>query len=263
MKIASWNINSVRIRLALIKQFVDREQPDILCLQETKTQDVHFPLDALQQMGFSHSAFIGQKSYNGVAILSRHPLTNITTERFIDKDEARHICAVLPDGTRLHNVYIPAGGDIPDPERNPKFKDKLEFVDALTRWSRNEGMHASIIVGDMNIAPLEQDVWSHKQLLKIVSHTPVEVEKMIAFQQAGGWIDTTRQFIPETEKLYSWWSYRARDWEKSDRGRRLDHIWISEALRPRLCSGAVLREARGWANPSDHVPVMAELKNTA
>ena len=250
----------MRIRLALIKQFVEQRQPDILCLQETKTQDETFPEDALRQMGFEHCYFSGQKSYNGVAILSKIPLSNPQTESFIDKDEKRHISATLPDGTQLHNVYIPAGGDIPDPEENPKFKDKLAFVDALTAWSKKKKAQKTIILGDMNIAPLEHDVWSHKQLLKVVSHTPVETEKLLHFKNVGQWIDIHRHFTPEPEKLYSWWSYRNRDWKKSDRGRRLDHIWASPALLPRLQSASILTHARDWEKPSDHVPVIVELK---
>jgi exodeoxyribonuclease-3 len=115
----------------------------------------------------------------------------------------------------------------------------------------------SILVGDLNVAPLEHDVWSHKQLLKVVSHTPLEVEKFTAMQQAGSWIDVMRAFIPEPAKLYTWWSYRAADWAASDRGRRLDHIWASPALERAAKEMKVVREARGWERPSDHVPVLA------
>jgi exodeoxyribonuclease-3 len=115
------------------------------------------------------------------------------------------------------------------------------------------------MVGDLNIAPLEHDVWSHKQLLKIVSHTPVEVEKLNAVQSAGDWVDGVRHFTPETEKLYSWWSYRAPDWQRADKGRRLDHIWVSPAMKNRLKAAKILRESRGWTQPSDHVPVIVDI----
>src|SRR5213082_4107448 len=111
-----------------------------------------------------------------------------------------------------------------------------------------------IAVGDLNIAPLETDVWSHKQLLTVVSHTPVEVERLGALQRAGGFVDAIRHFVPPEERLYTWWSYRARDWEASDRGRRLDHIWVSRALRDCVSEHAILKDARGWLRPSDHVP---------
>jgi exodeoxyribonuclease-3 len=114
-------------------------------------------------------------------------------------------------------------------------------------------------VGDLNIAPLETDVWSHKQLLDVVSHTPIEVEKMGAWQDSLQWVDAVRRFIPPEERLYSWWSYRASDWSASDRGRRLDHVWATPSLAPRLTGAMVLREARGWAPASDHVPVMVDL----
>jgi exodeoxyribonuclease-3 len=116
-----------------------------------------------------------------------------------------------------------------------------------------------ILVGDLNIAPLETDVWSHKQLLKVVSHTPIEIEKLGQVQESVKWIDAVRHFIPESERLYSWWSYRGRDWSASDRGRRLDHVWVTPPLQKALSGASVLREARGGEKPSDHVPVMVDL----
>jgi exodeoxyribonuclease-3 len=118
----------------------------------------------------------------------------------------------------------------------------------------------AILVGDLNVAPLEHDVWSHKQMLKVVSHTPIECEKLIGVQQAGGWIDTMRLRVPEPAKLYTWWSYRSPDWETADKGRRLDHIWTSPALADRVLSIKVLKDTRGWTRPSDHVPVTATLE---
>lgn len=260
MNITTWNINSVRIRLALIKQLLEQHPTDVLCLQETKTTDEHFPLDALQQMGFAHVAFRGQKSYNGMAICSKLPLSHISHHDFLNNGEVRHLSAALPCGTELHNVYVPAGGDIPDVEANPKFKDKLAFMDALTEWSARQAGKKLVLLGDMNIAPLEQDVWSHKQLLSVVSHTPIEVARMNALQQSLGWIDALREIVPPTEKLYSWWSYRARDWQESNRGRRLDHIWLSPPLKEQLVGGHITAQARGWNSPSDHVPVTITLK---
>jgi len=116
---------------------------------------------------------------------------------------------------------------------------------------------ASILVGDLNIAPLEHDVWSHRQLLKVVSHTPVETEAFESMRKAGGWVDLMRQAIPEPQKIYTWWSYRAADWAASDRGRRLDHVWSSPNIAGRLTAIEVLKDARGWDRPSDHVPVIA------
>ena len=131
----------------------------------------------------------------------------------------------------------------------------------MARWwrGRQESGARRVIVGDFNVAPLETDVWSHKQLLKIVSHTPVEVDLLGAMQKSGPWIDAVREIIPPAEQLYSWWSYRNKAWPGSDKGRRLDHIWITEALRPHLTGAEVLRDVRGWEKPSDHAPVLITL----
>lgn len=261
LKIATWNINSVRIRLDLIRNIIGPQKLDVLCLQETKAEDHHFPLEDIKKLGFPHIYIAGQKSYNGVAILSKTPLTKIHTMDVLKNGEKRHIGGMLEDGTWLHNFYIPAGGDIPDPELNKKFKDKLQFVDTLTDWSGTlRKDDKTVILGDFNIAPYEHDVWSHKQLLKIVSHTPVETEKLGKFREAIDWTDIGRTFVPMDKKLYSWWSYRNHDWEKSDRGRRLDHIWSSPNMRKRLKSYEILRHARGHEGPSDHVPVLVELE---
>jgi len=261
LTLATWNINSVRLRLDLVRRFIDETKPDILCLQETKTPDEHFPREAFAALGYRDMLVHGMKGYNGVAVLSRMGIANQMTRGWCEREDCRHGIVELPGGIELHNVYIPAGGDIPDPVANDKFAHKLRFVDELTAWF-TAGLNKSkkmILVGDLNIAPLETDVWSHKQLLTVVSHTPVEVEKLGAVQEAGGWIDAVRHFTPATEKLYSWWSYRAADWTKNDKGRRLDHIWVSPALQPRLKAAKILKDARGWVQPSDHVPVLVDL----
>jgi exodeoxyribonuclease-3 len=201
------------------------------------------------------------KSYNGVAIISRLPLSRPATMNWCERDDRRHAMAVLPGGIELHNIYIPAGGDVADPAVNDKFAHKLRFIDELTSWlgSTAKRNGKAILVGDLNIAPLETDVWSHTELLDVVSHTPVEVERFKKLQASRRWVDAVRHFIPPTEQLYSWWSYRARDWDSSDRGRRLDHVWVTPALAPALHSAQVLRAVRGWAAPSDHVPVIVDL----
>ncbi|HEY0835185.1 MAG TPA: exodeoxyribonuclease III [Azospirillum sp.] len=262
MRIATWNINSVRLRIDLLRRLIDEANPDVICLQETKCVDAEFPLKALADEGFVHAHVHGMKSYNGVAILSRLPLEAREVQHWCGKQDCRHVLATLPGGIELHSVYIPAGGDIPDPEQNDKFAHKLRFVDEMTEWfaARRGGDRAMVLVGDLNIAPLEQDVWNHKALLDVVSHTPIEVEKLKGMQDSVGWVDAVRHFVPETEKLYSWWSYRARDWNAADRGRRLDHVWVTPALKNTLKSQRILRDARGWEpKPSDHVPVIVEL----
>ncbi len=266
--LATWNINSVRLRIDLVTRLLREAAPDVLCLQETKCRDGEFPFAAFHRLGYPHVAVNGQKGYHGVAVASKLPLVQVTPRAFCGNGDARHIGVVLkPGGTEghevsLHNFYVPAGGDEPDPAKNPKFAHKLAFLDEMAAWMRADGIAQSpaIIVGDLNIAPLETDVWNHKALLTVVSHTPVEVEKLGAVHAAGPWVDVLRHFVPPEERLYTWWSYRAHDWEKSNRGRRLDHIWVSESLKPHLRAARVLRDSRNWARPSDHVPVIAELQ---
>jgi len=261
MKIVSWNVNSVRIRLEHLKKIVSTWNPDIICLQETKVEDASFPHADLVSLGFPHILFSGQKSYNGVAILSKFPLISRGNMDFAGLDHRRHIAAELPDGTHLHNFYIPAGGDIPDVNLNPAFASKLKFVEEMQDWAKGEGKKKTrlIAVGDFNIAPQEHDVWSHKQLLKIVSHTPGEVERLNALQKTLHWNDVGRHFHKPEEKLYSWWSYRNKDWRASNRGRRLDHIWVTPELTPALKKYDTLQDARDWASPSDHVPIMIDI----
>ncbi len=256
----TWNINSLRLRMGLLAELVEATRPDIVCLQETKVMDPDFPAEDCRSLGFPHIAFSGIKSYNGVAVLSRRPLGDIRIPQRCERADARHL-AVRVEGIDLHCLYVPAGGDIPDPEANPKFAHKLAFLDDIAAWC---GHHVdadapAMIVGDFNVAPLETDVWSHRQMLGVVSHTPVEVAGLAGFQRSAQWLDAVRHFIPPSERLYTWWSYRSSDWTKNDRGRRLDHIWVTPALADRLSGAMVLREVRGWGKPSDHVPVILDL----
>jgi len=261
LKLATWNINSVRLRIGLVERFLNEQAPDVLCLQETKVQNDAFPTKMFNSLGYVHHAINGQKGYHGVAILSRLPLCDIEPMVFGGKaDHARHLAATLAGDIRLHNFYVPAGGDEPDVELNDKFAHKLAYLTDMAEILGAPGRPArEILVGDLNVAPLEHDVWSHKQLLSVVSHTPIEVEHMARLQAARGWVDVGRHFVPEPTKLYSWWSYRAADWAKADKGRRLDHIWVTPDLRAGLSRFDILREARGWEQPSDHVPMMAEI----
>lgn len=261
VRIATWNINSVRLRLPIVEQFAAEHRPDVICLQETKVEDGKFPADAFREMGFPHVAYFGQKNYHGVATVSKHPFAAVERRNWCGKDDTRHLATTFADGTELHNFYVPAGGDEPDPEKNEKFAHKLQFLDEVTAWfaERRAADNRFVVVGDLNIAPHENDVWSHKQLLKVVSHTPVEVERMARWYAAHDFEDVVRRFVPESEKLYTWWSYRAKDWEAADRGRRLDHVWVTPALADAPRALEVVKPARGWLKPSDHVPVIAEM----
>ncbi len=282
MKIVSWNINSLRLRLPLLKKFVAQNAPDVVCLQEIKVQDEDFPLLEVKALGFEFVEFFGEKTYNGVAILSKFPLTKIEKIDVLNYGHRRHISAALSTKIGevfLHNFYVPAGGDIPDAALNDKFDHKLKFVDWMSDYFARQGANESetgspylggssgrvsaamgvqkkiILVGDLNIAPLEHDVWSHKQLLKIVSHTPIEVEKIENLRRSLGWIDTHRNFVDESQKLYSWWSYRAKDPLGADKGRRLDHIWATPNLKNQIKSMKIYKDFRAENQPSDHVPI--------
>lgn len=260
MRLVTWNVNSVRLRLEQLARIDAALRPDVLCLQETKVADPLFPREALAALGYHDVAIFGQKSYNGVAIASRFPLDDIRSQTWCAREDCRHLIARVRE-VEVHCLYVPAGGDIPDPEINGKFAHKLEFLESLTDWFalQKDSDRPKVLLGDLNIAPLATDVWSHRQMLKIVTHTPIEIEKMASLQGSLGWIDAVRHFIPASQRLSTWWSYRAADWAASDRGRRLDHIWVSPHLASRLTGAAVFTESRGWQQPSDHVPVMIDL----
>lgn len=262
MKIVSWNINSLRIRVPIIRKLIKEQNPDIICLQETKVPDENFPLLEIKSCGFDFVEFTGEKSYNGVAIISKVPLRDVRKYDVAGFNHKRHISAVLENGIILHNFYVPAGGDIPDVVLNSKFDFKLKFMDFISDYfAKNYNANDKIIMlGDMNIAPLENDVWSHKQLLDVVSHTPIEVEKMENLRKSLNWIDAHRLFVPANEKLYSWWSYRGLDPFKSNRGRRLDHIWITPNLKNNLQKAEIFKDFRIVNQPSDHVPISIDLK---
>ena len=257
LRIASWNINSIRARPHLVEQLLAARNVDILCLQETKVVDEIFPAAAFHRLGYRHQILHGQRMHHGVAIVSRVPLAEDDRLDWQANGEARHVGVRLDNGLRLENVYVPAGGDIPDRALNPKFGQKLDFLARMIDWSATLKT-PTLLVGDFNIAPLESDVWSHKQLLDVVSHTPIEVETLARLQAAHGWVDLGRRFMPAPERLYTWWSYRAKDWAASDRGRRLDHMWASPELAEHAVAHRVHEECRDWGKPSDHIPLVTE-----
>ena len=255
LTVATWNINSVRLREPIVLDLLRQEGPDVLCLQECKSPAEKIPLEGFRALGYEHVVARGFKGYNGVAILSRKPMEEVGARAMVGREDARHIAAKV-DGVTIHNFYVPAGGDVPDRAVNEKFGHKLDFLAEMKGWFEAERPERAVLVGDLNIAPYEDDVWSHRQLLKVVSHTPIEVETLEAVREAGGWVDVTRRHLPDG-KLYSWWSYRARDWDAADKGRRLDHVWATPDLAERATNSRILREVRGWEKPSDHAPVFA------
>lgn len=259
MKIITWNINSLRLRISVLGELVRCYNPDIIALQETKVPDNLFPMQQCIDLGYKYIAYSGEKSYNGVAILSKIQIDDLLIIKLYN-NESRHV-SVQISGVEIHNFYVPAGGDIPDPDVNSKFKHKLRYLDLINTWFlSNRSKHGKMVmVGDLNIAPFEHDVWSSRQLRNVVSHTDIERKTLMRNLNRLEWIDAPRLFTAEDQKLYSWWSYRNIDWKKSDRGRRLDHIWVSHPLKSNIVNSYILKEVRGWERPSDHVPVVLEL----
>ena len=257
MKIISWNVNSIRARINYVKELLRTEKPDFLCLQETKIIDKDFPNKKFTELGY-FSYFFGIPSYNGVAILSKEKLINIEKQGICNKLDARILSAKTSDFDIL-SVYVPAGGDIPDPHVNPKFKHKLLFLDELNQLLKTK--KKIIVCGDLNVAPYKDDVWSHKSLINVVSHTEIEREKLKKILEDCNLIDAVRYFVNPPQNIYTWWSYRSPNYKINNRGRRLDHIWVSKQIKNKLVSSKILDKYRSKDKPSDHVPVCLEMKN--
>lgn len=265
LSVATWNINSVRKRLGQLERLADAAAPDVICLQETKCADAAFPRREIADLGYVHQAYAGQPAYNGVAILSKLPLSGIDLHRHCGRDDARHISAVIGAGAaamKVHSLYVPAGGEIPDAALNPKFGHKLNFVDAVADFfAGHHGLaDAAVVAGDFNIAPLPADVWDHARLSRMVTHTPIEIAALERMKRALYFIDALREVEPADTPVFTWWSYRAADWQAANKGRRLDHIWVTPALKDRIGGVEVLTDARHWTPPSDHAPVLLKLK---
>src|SRR5437870_6654471 len=186
MRLVTWNINSVRLRLDNVRRLIAEWAPEVLCLQETKTQDGLFPREAFEAIGYRYMLVHGMKGYNGVAILSRTPFKSPQIRAWCARADCRHATVELPGAVELHNIYVPAGGDLPDPEQNPKFAHKLRFLDELTAWfaAERRGCCSMIAVGELNIAPLVIDVGSLNHLWNVVRHSPVVVDGIGILQRA-------------------------------------------------------------------------------
>jgi exodeoxyribonuclease III len=265
LRVATWNINSVRLRADQVARFVAESGTDVVCLQETKCREGEFPLAAFADMGLPHVRIAGQKGWHGAAIVSRLPIGDAPRLDVCREGHARCVSGLIA-GVEVQNFYIPAGGDTPDREANPKFDHKLDFYERLTAEMAGRDPSAPLLLaGDFNIAPGEHDVWNHRHMSRIVSHTPIEVETLRRLQVAGRFTDLVREAIPDPQKLFSWWSYRAADFRASNRGLRLDHLWASPGLMSAAradgrVSAEVHDRVRAWERPSDHAPVTVDLQ---
>jgi exodeoxyribonuclease-3 len=253
LSVVSWNINSLRHRRGVLGRLLRKYEPDVVCLQETKVPDELFPRALFEALGYRHIACRGQKGYHGVCIASRLPLLRTSSQALGGSKDARHLAALLPGDIEIHNFYVPAGGPDPDPLRNPKFAAKLRYLRATARWMRRWPAARRLLVGDLNVAPLETDVWSHAKLRRTVTHTPVEIDHLARLQRSQGWVDVARSFVPPELPLFTWWSYRG----PLTKGRRLDHVWASPSLP--IDAFGVASEVRSWRNPSDHAPLWVKL----
>lgn len=254
MKIATWNINSIKSRADHVVKWCVANQPDVLCLQETKCIDEKFPSKRFTTIGYRHMELLGERAYNGVAILSKHPLTNVVKKLPGDRTDTqtRFISATVDD-IRLVNVYGPHGTS----QGTPKYQFKLDWIARLRKYfdkkfSTDEHV---LLCGDLNVAPHELDVWSVPAWRGKLHFTKPERDAIQDLKK-WGFVDVFRQ-INGDEREFSWWSNFRNDFEK-DRGLRIDHIWASPSLAERCSDCWIDKEPRGWEHPSDHAPVVAE-----
>lgn len=255
MKIASWNVNSIRARLHALTQWLDEEQPDVLLLQETKVVDEDFPSEDLTRRGYS-VVFAGQKSYNGVAILSQLPIRDITIGLPSDTvaTDKRLIAATIA-GLRIYSGYIPNGKDV----SSEAFPQKLAWLarlrDFLAAERTSHGLPI-VIGGDFNVAHEARDVWSPELYEGKLHFHPDERAALNALVELG-LIDSFRRFVPDAQR-YSWWDYRGPSLAKN-RGLRIDYLFVDECLTERCVAAGIDSRPRHWDKPSDHVPVWVDL----
>ena len=251
MKIAAWNVNSLRVRLPQVCDWLTSEKPDVLALQETKLTDDRFPADELEQAGY-HAVYAGQPTYNGVAILSRTPAEDVIRDVPHLGDEQRRFIAATVGGVRVVNLYVVNGKAVGD----EKYDYKLNWLDHVTRQLEIELQnHAHVVVlGDFNIAPDDRDVhdpeaWAGKILCSQPEREALQRILGLGFR------DTFRLF-DQPENVFSWWDYRTRGFQRG-LGLRIDLVLASKALAGNCTESYVHREPRGWERPSDHAPVVA------
>lgn len=252
MKIATWNVNSLRVRLPHVLQWLEAAQPDVLAIQETKTVDEQFPLAELEAAGYN-AVFAGQKTYNGVAILSKSLATDVVTDIPDLDDPQRRILAATIDGVRVVNLYVVNGAEV----GSDKYAYKLDWLAKVTAWLQQQAALYSqlVVLGDFNIAPEDRDVHDPVAWGEGILCSPAERAALQAIQ-ALGLSDTFRQFT-QPDKSFSWWDYRGGGFRRNH-GLRIDLILASKPLADACQSCVIDREPRTWEKPSDHTPVVAE-----
>ncbi len=252
LRVASWNVNSVRSRLEAVERWLDGASPDVLLLQETKVEDGRFPMEAFESRGY-RLELSGQKALNGVAIASRAPLTDVRrglSSGFLADQKRLISCRCA--GLWIVDAYVPNGGD-PSLDR---FLHKLEFMEQLLSDCLEMARSGQVLVcGDFNVAPGPEDVYDPEALDGTIGYHPEERSRMRSFLDSG-FVDLLRRFLPHG-RAYSWWDYRSRGFER-DRGMRLDHMLATEGLAGQCRSFMIDRDVRGWDRPSDHAPLMAD-----
>ena len=255
MKIATWNVNSINVRMPQLLGWLDRTNVDVVCFQETKTIDENFPLDDLQNAGYE-AAFMGQKSYNGVAIISKFPISDVQKNYLDDDDEApKRLIAATINGVRIVNTYIPNGSEL----WSDKFYFKLEWLQRLRRFfddTCDENKNV-LLCGDFNVGPDELAVWSVPMWEGKIHFSKTE-RAAIHHVKQWGFVDVFRKMNGDAQE-FSWWNYREGAWQRN-RGLRIDHIWTSRSLADKCVGCWIDKQPRGLERPSDHAPVVAEFK---
>jgi exodeoxyribonuclease III len=252
-KLASWNVNSLKIRLEQVLAWMETTDMDVLAMQETKLLDENFPLTTFKELGY-HVVFSGQKTYNGVAVISRFPISDVLTDIPDLEDPQRRILAVTVLGIRLINLYVPNGSEL----SSDKYQYKLDWLHKVTSFIHQQmSIYPKLaVVGDFNIAPEDRDVHDPLEWQDSILVSPAEREAFTKMLQLGLY-DSFRNFAQE-EQAYSWWDYRAAAFRRN-RGLRIDHVLLSNELNI-LCRKSVIdKEPRKAERPSDHAPVWIEL----
>jgi exodeoxyribonuclease-3 len=256
MKVATWNVNSIRARREHVMDWLDAAQPDVLCLQELKMTEAEFPFEELRESGYE-AAVLGQKTYNGVAILSRRPIEDVQRgmEDGEDDPQARLICARV-EGASIISAYFPNGGEL----GSDKYAYKLRWMERLRRWLDTQfdaSADEVALCGDFNVAPWDDDIGRPEQWRSSVLACD-EVREALDGIASFGLHDVVRPFHPQGG-VFSWWDYRGRGFERGN-GLRIDHVYCTPRLADRTIGAIVDRRERGRKSPSDHAPVMVELE---